>query len=192
MNLQTTIVKRDGTKEPIDIEKLHKVVEFACNNLAGVSASEVELKSHIQFYNNMTTKDIQETLIKAAAELISEESPNYQFVAGRLICYDLRKEVYKKFEPISLYKHVKKVIKAGFYDRELLDWYSKEEFDKMNSWIDHSRDETLTYAAMEQLRGKYLVKNRSTGKIYETPQMAFMLIAATLFHRYDKGSRVLS
>lgn len=184
MNQTITIKKRNGDKEPLDIEKLHKVVEYACEGLAGVSASEVELKSHIQFYNNMTTKEIQETLIKAAADLISEESPNYQFVAGRLICYDLRKEVYNNFKPRSLYKQTKRIIKKGFYDPELLKWYTPDEFNRMDQWIDHSRDETLTYAAMEQLRGKYLVQDRAKKIIHETPQVAFMLIAATLFHRY--------
>ena len=184
MNQTITIKKRNGDKEPLDIEKLHKVVEYACEGLTGVSASEVELKSHIQFYNNMTTKEIQETLIKAAADLISEESPNYQFVAGRLICYDLRKEVYNNFKPRSLYKQTKRIIKKGFYDSELLKWYTPDEFNRMDQWIDHSRDETLTYAAMEQLRGKYLVQDRAKKIIHETPQVAFMLIAATLFHRY--------
>ena len=184
MNQTITIKKRNGDKEPLDIEKLHKVVEYACEGLTGVSASEVELKSHIQFYNNMTTKEIQETLIKAAADLISEESPNYQFVAGRLICYDLRKEVYNNFKPRSLYKQTKRIIKKGFYDPELLKWYTPDEFNRMDQWIDHSRDETLTYAAMEQLRGKYLVQDRAKKIIHETPQVAFMLIAATLFHRY--------
>ena len=184
MNQTITIKKRNGDKEPLNIEKLHKVVEYACEGLTGVSASEVELKSHIQFYNNMTTKEIQETLIKAAADLISEESPNYQFVAGRLICYDLRKEVYNNFKPRSLYKHVKRIIKKGFYDPELLKWYTPDEFNRMDQWINHSRDETLTYAAMEQLRGKYLVQDRAKKIIHETPQVAFMLIAATLFHRY--------
>tara|TARA_R110002167_G_scaffold129681_1_gene312743 strand:+ start:47 stop:2287 length:2241 start_codon:yes stop_codon:yes gene_type:complete len=179
-----SIVKRDGTREGLDIEKLHKVVEYACDNLTGVSVSEVELKSHIQFYDKMTTKEIQETVIKAAADLISEESPNYQFVAGRLICYDLRKEVFNKFEPPRLYKHVKRIIKKGFYEEELVNWYTEDEFDTMDTWIDHTRDETMTYAAMEQMRGKYLVKNRFDKKIYETPQIAFMLIAATLFHKY--------
>jgi ribonucleoside-diphosphate reductase alpha chain len=189
--MSLTIVKRDGTREGLDIEKLHKVVEYACDNLAGVSVSEVELKSHIQFYDKMTTKEIQETVIKAAADLISEESPNYQFVAGRLICYDLRKEVFNKFEPPRLYKHVKRIIKKGFYEEELLNWYTEEEFDTMDSWIDHGRDETMTYAAMEQMRGKYLVKNRFDKKIYETPQIAFMLIAATLFHKYTDKRMVM-
>lgn len=183
------VQKRDGSREALDLEKFHKVVAFACEDIAGVSASEVELKSHINFYDKITSKEIQETLIKAAADLISDESPNYQQVAGRLISYDLRKEAYGAFEPPHLYDHVVNVIKEGFYEEAILEWFSKEEFDLMNEWVDHSRDETLTYAAMEQLRGKYLVKNRATGKIYETPQMAFMLIAATLFHN-EKENRM--
>lgn len=180
------VIKRDGSREPLDIEKFHKVVSFACDGIAGVSQSEIELKSHINFYDKITSKEIQETLIRAAADLISEDAPNYQIVAGRLISYDLRKEVYDSFEPIHLFQHINNVVKAGFYDPKLLEWYDESEWNQMNSWIDHSRDSDLTYAAMEQLRGKYLVKNRSTGKIYETPQMAFMLIAATLFNSYPK------
>jgi len=178
------VTKRDGSLEPLDLEKFHKVVAYACDGITGVSESEIELKSHIHFHDKITSKEIQETLIKAAADLISEDAPNYQYVAGRLIAYDLRKEVFGNFDPIKLYDHVKKVVDLGFYDSKLLEWYTKDEFELMNSWIDHSRDESLAYAAMEQLRGKYLVKNRVTGKIYETPQIAFMLIAATLFHKY--------
>ena len=184
------VIKRNGKKEEINIEKLHEVVEFACDGLTGVSSSEVELKSQLQFYDGMTTKEIQETLIKAAADLISEQTPNYQYVAGRLIAYDLRKEVYGSFEPEDIYEHVKDKVDLGFYDKNLLMWYTKQEYDIMQSWIDHSKDENLTYAAMEQLRGKYLVQNRATKEIYETPQMAFMLIAATLFHTYNNGDRL--
>ncbi len=184
------VTKRDGSQEPLDLEKFHKVVAYACEGISGVSESEIELKSHIHFHDKITSKEIQETLIKAAADLISEEAPNYQYVAGRLIAYDLRKEVFGNFDPAHLLTHVKNVVSLGFYDDKLLEWYSEQEFDLMNSWIDHSRDEALAYAAMEQLRGKYLVKNRVTGKIYETPQIAFMLISATLFHRYDKQVRM--
>ena len=152
------VIKRNGKKEAINIEKLHEVVEFACYGLTGVSSSEVELKSQLQFYDGMTTKEIQETLIKAAADLISEHTPNYQFVAGRLISYNLRKEVYGAFEPENIYDHVERLIGLGFYDENLFMWYTKQEFELMESWIDHSRDENLTYAAMEQLRGKYLVQ----------------------------------
>ena len=184
------VIKRNGKKEAINIDKLHEVVEHACYGLSGVSSSEVELKSQLQFYDGMTTKEIQETLIKAAADLISEHSPNYQFVAGRLINYNLRKEVYGTFVPDSISEHVERLVELGFYDKNLLIWYSKQEFELMEKWIDHSKDENLTYAAMEQLRGKYLVQNRATKIIYETPQMAFMLIAATLFHRYNNGDRL--
>jgi len=185
MTIQVT--KRDGSREDLDLDKLHKVIFFACDGVSGVSPSQVELKSNISFHNNITTSEIQETMIKSAADLISDETPNYQFVAGRLICYHLRKEVYGQFDPIPLYDHVVKVVKSGFYDKELLEWYTKEEFEMMDSWIDHSRDETLTYAAMEQFRGKYLVKNRVNNQIFETPQMAFMLIGATLFNGYPKS-----
>jgi ribonucleoside-diphosphate reductase alpha chain len=180
------VTKRKGTKEPLNLNKFHKVVEQACEGLSGVSVSEIEIKSQIQFYNNIKSTDIQETLIKATAELISEEHPNYQYVAGRLINYNLRKEVYGRFTPDNLYTHVVHVVKEGYYDRELLDSYTSEEWKFADTLIDHSRDELLTYAAMEQLRGKYLVKNRVTGKFYETPQMSFILIAMTLFSKYTE------
>ena len=187
MSRQILITKRDGRKENLDLEKLHKVVFYACEGIAGVSASEVEIKSHIQFYNGITTSDIQETLIKSAADLISEETPNYQYVAGRLINYHLRKQVYGKFEPDSLLDIVKRNVDRGFYDAEILEKYSEAEFAELNDYIDHERDENLTYAAMEQFRGKYLVQNRATGIIFETPQVAYMLIAMTLFGDYEKN-----
>jgi ribonucleoside-diphosphate reductase alpha chain len=186
----TTVIKRDGTREPLNIDKLHKVVFAACEGINGVSASEVEIKSQIQFFDGIKTSDVQETLIKSAADLISEETPNYQWVAGRLINYHLRKMVYEQYEPIHLIDLVKKNVDAGFYDSEILNTYSKAEFNKLNSYIKHQRDDTLTYAAMEQFRGKYLVQNRVTKQIFETPQMAYMLIAMTLFQNYDKESRL--
>ena len=184
------VVKRDGRREPLDIEKLHKVVTFACDNIAGVSASEVELHSQIQFFDGIKSADVQETLIKSAADLISEETPNYQWVAGRLINYHLRKMVYGQFDPISLYDHVIKNIDRGFYDSEVVEKYTKAEFNKLNNYIKHQRDDSLTYAAMEQFRGKYLVQNRVTKQIFETPQMAYMLIAMSLFQNYSKESRI--
>jgi ribonucleoside-diphosphate reductase alpha chain len=186
----TEVIKRDGSRESLDIEKLHKVVFYACEDIKGVSASEVEIKSQIQFFDGIKTSDVQETLIKSAADLISEEAPNYQWVAGRLINYHLRKMIYGQFEPWHLYDLVKKNIELGFYDSEILNSYSKAEFNKLNSYIKHQRDDTLTYAAMEQFRGKYLVQNRVTKQIYETPQMAYMLIAMTLFQSYDKDTRI--
>ena len=184
------VTKRDGSKKDLDIEKLHKVVFHACNEITGVSPSEVEIKSQIQFYNGITTKEIQETLIKAAADLITEETPNYQYVGGRLINYALRKEVYGHYEPMHVKELVEVNTEKGFYDEELLSKYSDDEWEKINNFIKHDRDENLTYVAMEQLRGKYLVQNRVTGEIFETPQMCYILIAATLFADYPNDTRL--
>ena len=187
---RTQVIKRDGSKEDLDLEKLHKVVFWATENITGVSASEVELRSQIQFYGGIKTSDIQETLIKSAADLISEEYPNYQYVAGRLINYHLRKIVYGQYEPWHLFEVVSRNTRLGLYDPELISWYTSEEWDKLNSYMKHDRDMELTYVAMEQLRGKYLVQNRVSGELYETPQVAYMLIAATLFHSYPKETRL--
>lgn len=184
------VTKRDGTREPLDLNKFHKVVAAACEGVNGVSESQIEINSRIQFYNNIKTTDIQETLIKAAADLITEETPNYQYVAGNLINYNLRKEVYGKYDPDHLLDHIMRVVDAGYYDAEILEWYSPSEINALNNFIDHSRDLQLTYAAMEQFRGKYLIKNRVTGKFYETPQMAYMLIAMVLFRNYNKNIRL--
>lgn len=180
------ITKRDGSREPLNIDKIHKVVGWACEGLAGVSVSEVELASHVQFYDKITSKDIHETMIKAASELISEDNPNYQYVAGRLINYQLRKEVYNKYEPHPLYSHYISIMQDGYYDPDLGTAYELGDWMELDRYINHDRDDLLTYAAMEQFRGKYLIKNRVTGKFYETPQMAFMLIAMTLFSNYKK------
>ena len=184
------VIKRNGEKETLDIEKLHKVVFYACENISGVSPSEVEIKSHIQFYNGIKSSDIQETLIKSAADLITEETPNYQWVAGRLINYHLRKMVYGDFEPWHILDLVKKNVEAGFYDPALLEDYTPEEWDTLNNYIKHARDEDISFVGMEQFRGKYLVQNRATGQIFETPQMAYMLIAATLFSDYPRDERM--
>lgn len=179
------VIKRDGSKVAIDLEKLHKVVEWSCEGISSVSMSEIELKSHIQFYSGIKTADIHETMIKSAASLISEETPNYQYVAGRLISYQLRKQVYNSHIPDNLYDHYFNVKNLGFYDSQLDDVYSSDDWNELNGYIDHERDNLLTYAAMEQFRSKYLVKNRVTGEIFETPQMAFMLIAMKLFSTYE-------
>ena len=178
------VTKRDGSKEILNVEKLHKVVFHACEGITGVSPSEVEIKSQIQFFNGMNTKDIQETLIKAASDLISEETPNYQFVGGRLINYGLRKEVYGGYNPCTVKELVELNIERGFYDPELINYYTDDEWNKINTFVKHDRDENLTYVAMEQLRGKYLCQNRVSGEIFETPQMCYILIAATLFAEY--------
>lgn len=184
------VTKRNGTKEELNIDKLHKVVFFACNDINGVSPSEVEIKSQIQFYNGITSSEIQETLIKSASELISEETPNYQWVAGRLINYHLRKEVYGQYDPTKVIDLVKKNIDLGYYDPELLEWYDEKEWERIDSFVKHDRDDLLSYVAMEQMRGKYLVQNRVTKTVYETPQMCYVLIAATLFHNYPKETRL--
>ena len=187
---QIQVTKRNGGKESLNLEKLHKVVFWATEGITGVSASEVEIKSHIQFYNGIETSAIQETLIKSAADLISEETPNYQYVAGRLINYHLRKQVYGDYKPWSLIKLVRKNVEAGFYDRGLLAAYTEEEWETLDSYVKHERDENFTYVAMEQWRGKYLVQNRVTNDIFETPQVAYMLIAATLFQNYPANTRL--
>ena len=184
------VTKREGHKEVLDLEKLHKVVFWATQGITGVSASEVEIKSHIQFYNGIKTADIQETLIKSAADLINEETPNYQYVAGRLINYHLRKQIYNNYAPWSLLQQVKTNVARGFYDKGLLEAYTEEEWNILDAKMDHTRDENFTYVAMEQWRGKYLVQNRVTGEIFETPQMAYMLIAATLFQSYPSDTRL--
>ena len=180
------VTKRNGSKEMLDLNKFHKVVEWACEGINGVSESEVEIKSHIQFYDGIKTKDIQETLIKAAADLISEDTPGYQYVAGRLINYHLRKEVYGDFNIPHLRDHIHNVISAGYYDKDIEEWYSPADLDYLNGILNHDRDFQIAYVGMEQFRGKYLIKNRSTGKIYETPQMAYMLIAMVLFRNYKE------
>ena len=190
MTNNITVIKRDGTKEELDLEKMHKVVFYACDGITGVSPSEVEIKSHLQFYNGIETKDVQETLIKAAADLITEETPNYQWVAGRLINYHLRKEVYGKFEPCTLNEIAKRNVELGYYDESFFAVYNPEEIFQLDSFIRHERDENIAFAGMEQFRGKYLVQNRVTGMIYETPQIAYMMIAATLFQDYPRQTRM--
>jgi len=180
------VVKRDGSKVPLDLNKFHKVVMWACEGINGVSASEIELKSHIQFYEGIETRDIQETLIKASADLISEDTPNYQTVAGRLINYTLRKEVYGGYEPEDFLTVIKANVAEGKYDAEILTLYTEEELNELGSYIKHERDNDFTYVAMEQMRGKYLVQNRVTKQYYETPQVMYMMIGATLFSAYTE------
>lgn len=184
------VIKRDGSKEEFNADKLHKVIEWACEDLTGISVSEVELAAHLQLHDNIKTSTIHDTMIKAAADLISVESSNYQYVASRLVSYHLRKEVYGKFEPDHLYDHWLKIASIGYYDKTLDDFYTREEWNICNEYIRHERDDNLAYAGIEQLRGKYLVKNRVTGQIYETPQVSFMLIAMTVFKRYNVDVRL--
>jgi len=184
------VTKRNGTREKLDLNKFHKVVAWACEGINSVSESEIELKSHIQFYDGIKTSDIQETLIKAAADLISEDTPGYQYAAGRLINYHLRKQVYGDYNVPTLVAHIDRVIDAGYYDSSIKEWYSIDDMVILNSYIDHKRDFSIAYVGMEQFRGKYLIKNRATGHIYETPQFAYMLIAMVLFRNYPKETRL--
>ena len=192
MNAATNIkvTKRDGRLEDINLDKIHRVVTWAAEGLQNVSVSQVELKSHIQFYNGIRTDDIHETIIKAAADLISQDTPDYQYLAARLAIFHLRKIAYGEFEPPHLYDHVKKLADAGKYDRHIIADYSREEFDELNAYIDHSRDMTFSYAAVKQLEGKYLVQNRVTRQIYETPQFLYILVAMCLFSKYPKETRL--
>ena len=184
------VKKRDGTLEDLNIDKLHKVVMYACEGITGVSASEVEINSKIQFFDKIVTEDIQETLIKSAADLISEETPNYQYVAGRLINYHLRKQVYNVFEPPCLCDIIDKNIDSGFYDPEFTELYTKDEINILQTYIKHDRDEELTYGGLQQLVDKYLIKDRKTDVVYETPQFMYMLIAMTLFAKGDTKERL--
>ena len=184
------VTKRDGRLENLDLDKIHRVVTWAAEGLKNVSVSQVELKSHIQFYNGIRTDDIHETIIKAAADLISQDTPDYQYLAARLAIFHLRKIAYGEFEPPHLFDHVKKLTDAGKYDRHIIEDYSREEFDELNTYIDHSRDMTFSYAAVKQLEGKYLVQNRVTRQIYETPQFLYILVAMCLFSKYPKETRL--
>ena len=178
------VTKRDGTIQPFDLEKVHKVLEWAVEDISGVSMSEIELKANIQLYDKIPAYDIHELLIKSTAELISDHTPNYQFVAARLISYKMRKEAYGDYQVPSLWVIINRNIQLGVYDEEVLNIYTDEEIQELNEYIKHERDDTFTYAGMEQFRGKYLVQDRRTKQIYETPQILYMMIAMTLFGKY--------
>ncbi|ELC7280147.1 ribonucleoside-diphosphate reductase subunit alpha [Aeromonas veronii] len=188
MNLFVT--KRNGHKEPIDLDKIHRVLDWAAEGLDNVSVSQVELKSHIQFYDGIRTADIHETIIKATADLISEQTPDYQYMAARLAIFHLRKKAYGQFEPPHLYQHVARLVDMGKYDKHLLEDYTQAEFEELNAHMDHWRDMDFSYAAVKQLEGKYLVQNRVTGEIYESPQFLYILVAACLFSKYPKDTRL--
>jgi len=185
-----TVTKRNGTTEKINLEKIHKVITWAAEGLDNVSVSQVELKAQIQFFEGIRTTDIHETLIKSAADLISENTPDYQYLAARLAIFHLRKRAFGDFEPPHLYEHVKNLVHQKRYDSHLLDDYTEEDFNQLNAFIDHSRDMDFSYAAVKQLEGKYLVQNRVTGKIYESPQFIYILVGACLFAGYDKNERL--
>ena len=185
------VVKRMGRIEPINLEKIHIMVDAACKDLAGVSASQVEIQSGIQFYDGITTSEIQEILIRSASDLIDLDHPNYQFVAARLLLFSIRKSVYGKMRDLpDLLFHIKECVDRGIYDREVLDKYSEDELEKVNTWIDHDRDYLFTYAGLRQIVDKYLVQDRSSGKVFESPQFMYVMIALTIFQDYPKETRL--
>ena len=192
VNENISVVKRNGRgKESLNIEKIHQMVEYACEDITQVSASSVEMNSGLQFYDGISTNEIQQILIKSANDLITLENPNYQYVAARLLLYSLRKQLFHKmWDHPHIYDHVKKCIDINVYDKEVLNWYDKKDFDRMENWLNHERDYTFTYAGLRQVIDKYLVQDRSTGQIFETPQFMYMMISATLFAKYPKNKRM--
>jgi ribonucleoside-diphosphate reductase alpha chain len=190
MQQDLMVTKRDGRRETIDLEKIHRVVIWAAQGLDNVSPSEVELKAHLQFYDGIKTSDIHETLIKSAADLISETAPDYQYLAARLAIFHLRKRAFGVFEPPHLQEHVARMVESKRYDRHLLEDYSAQDWDELNSYLVHDRDMNFSYVAVKQLEGKYLVQNRVTGDIYESPQILYMLVAACLFANYPAETRL--
>ena len=187
----TKVKKRNGSIEPLNLEKMHVMVEEACKNLAGVSASQVEIQSGIQFYDGISTGEIQEILIKSASDLIDLDHPNYQYVAARLLLFSVRKQIFGRIhDHPKLVDHITKNIDRGVYDNEILDLYSEEDFNKLQSFIDHDRDYLFTYAGLRQVVDKYLVQDRSTGELYESPQFMYLLIAAFIFSKYPQETRL--
>ena len=184
------VKKRDGQLEPLDINKIHFVVEEACEELPGVSASLIEMHANIQFYDGMSSKDIQHILVRSANDLITLENPNYQYAAARLLSYDIRKEAHGQYEYIPLLKLIMRNIRQGVYDKGIIDKYNMTEIKKLNTWIRRDRDLNFTYAGLRQIVDKYLVQDRSSGQLYETPQDMYMMIAATLFADYPKNKRM--
>lgn len=191
MNSEIRVVKSDGSKVDIDLDKIHRMVEKSCRGIAGVSESLVEMNSGLQFYDGITTQEIQKILIKSASDLISLENPNYQFVAARLLLFAIQKQVFNtkwKDQEIypPLYDLVERNIEIGVYHKDILSWYTKEEFEELDKYIKHGRDFDFTYAGLQQIVDKYLVQDRSTGTVFETPQFMYMLIAMTLFKNYNE------
>ena len=188
--MKINVTKRDGSLQEFDLEKVHKVLEWACADITGVSISEIELKANIQLYDKIPAYDIHELLIKSSSELITDNTPNYQFVAARLVNYKLRKEVYGDYEPWPLAQLIIENVSRYVYDGAIMENYNRDEIDELDRYIKHDRDNLFTYAGMEQFRGKYLVQDRKNKVYYETPQMLYMMISATLFSNYDKKKRL--
>jgi ribonucleoside-diphosphate reductase alpha chain len=191
MSNGTKVIKRNGSIESLDLDKMHVMVEEACKGLAGVSASQVEMTSGIQFYDGISTQEIQEILIRSASDLIDLDHPNYQFVAARLLLFAVRKQLYGRMKELpSLEQHIYACVNAQVYDNDIFNKYSKEEIERVDSYIDHNRDYLFTYAGLRQVVDKYLVQDRSAGGVYETPQFMYMMIALTIFAEYPKETRL--
>jgi ribonucleotide reductase alpha subunit len=191
MNEEINVKKRNGGIEPLQLSKLHEMVQCACEGLSGVSVSQVEMASGIQFYDGISTNEIQEILIKSASDLISLEHPNYQYVAARLLLFSIRKKIYGgRIDLPHLSEHIKKCVDLGVYDSAIYDNYTEEELDEANSFIDHDRDLLFTYAAMREAVDKYLVQNRTTKTLYETPQFMYIMIGLVAFAKYPKETRL--
>jgi ribonucleoside-diphosphate reductase alpha chain len=188
--ININIVKRTGKKEPLNIDKIHKVVELACEGLAGVSSSQIEMNANIQFYDGMSTDEIQEILIKGTNDLISLDAPNYQYAAARLLSYAVYKQVFGEYNAITFQQNIDRNIERKVYDPEILEKYTAEEIITLDSYIRHKRDENFTYAGLRQVVDKYLVQDRSNGQIFETPQFMYMMVAATLFANYPAETRM--
>ena len=184
------IKKRSGKSEAFNIDKIHRVLEWATEGIEDVSISDIEMNAKLNIVDGTTTKDIHDILIKSANNLISIETPNYQHVASRLLNYSLRKQVWGESEPPRLIDHIKKCVKNNIYDKYVLENYSDSEIMKLGKYLKHDRDNLFTYSGIQQLVDKYLIKNRNTGEIFETPQFAYMLIAMVCFAKYDSKVRV--
>ena len=178
------VLKRNGTLEDLNLDKIHNVLEWAIEDINDVNVSDIEMNAQLSFKDGISTKEIHQILTRSAADLISENNPNYQYVAARLLLFDLRKEVWGESEPPRLYEHIKSCVDSGHYDPSILNYYSETEIHKINRYVKHNRDMFFTYAGLQQLIDKYLVKNRKTDEVYETPQFAYILIAMTLFREY--------
>ncbi|CAL4319812.1 Ribonucleoside-diphosphate reductase 1 subunit alpha [Buchnera aphidicola (Sipha maydis)] len=184
------VTKRNGKKELMNLKKIHKILLWASQGLKNISISKIELKSKIQFYNGIKTKDIHKIIIKSSADLISETNSDYQYLSARLVVFHLRKKAYGTFNPPKLYQHIKKMIKKKKYDKKILKKYSIIEINQIDNFIQHNRDMNFSYAAIKQMEGKYLIKNRITGKIYETAQFLYILISICVFLKYPKKKRL--
>ena len=190
MNKDIQVTKRNGKKEAIDMEKIHRVVDWAAQGLNSVSVSQVEMNAALAFFDGIKTEDIHETIIKSAADLISTEAPDYQYLAARLAIFHLRKKSFKSFTPPALFEHVTKFTDLGIYDKDILNKYSRQEIEVLDAYTDHERDMKFSYAAVKQLEGKYLVQNRTTNEIYESPQQLYMLVGMCLFQEYEAEARM--